>query len=285
VKKLTLILLSFFLTHPLTADEKELAKVPEVLASSNSIHSQHSDHSIGFKDSKLIATYTQEINSKDSFQLALGYKQDQFQWKDFHINQNNFRDLILRGGACTFAAPSWGWDADLTLEMNTDHPSLLDYTFWHGMIHGTYFLNETSNLHIGIIGTYGMHYTRLLPVIGFDMPLAEKLYLTMIFPTSANLIWFFDKNWSLDIAWRLFLSCQRFGKDEGKKYKEGFIAYRNSGLEVGINYQILPWGAINLHCGMAMGGQLRLSDRLDHHRHYYDQKAAPYLGCAASVRF
>jgi hypothetical protein len=285
VKKLTLLACSFFLIHSIEAIEKDLAKVPEVLVSSNSIHATGAKDSVGFKDSKVIATYTQEINSKDSFQVAVGYKQDHFQWKGFHIDQSKFSDLLLRAGGCTFAAPSWGWDANISLEMNQDHPSLLNYTFYHGMIHGTYFLNEKTNLHIGIIGTGGMHFTRMLPLFGFDMPLRDKVYLTVIFPTAANIIWFIDNNWSLDVAWRLFLSCQRLGNNENKKYEKGFIAYRNSGLEVGVNYQILPWGAINFHCGMSLGGQLRLSDRLDHHRHYYEQKAAPYVGCAASIRF
>ena len=73
------------------------------------------------------------------------------------------------------------------------------------------------------------------------------------------LIYKISDHWSVDTAIRYMLTRQRL-KDSGH-YPKGLVAYRNWGVEAGLNYVYNEHFRVNLHLGESIAGRIRISNR------------------------
>ena len=242
--------------------------------------------SLSFTDSNIIAGYTQEISTKNGLNYGIGYNNARFDWKKHSpIKQKNINNLLLKFGGYTKEREDWRWDANVYLQMNTDNFSLSRYTLFRGFLHGVYDWKKDTRLHVGLEGIAGMHYTRVWPTLGFDYKYSKKMRFSVVVPSNISALYSFDDHISAIAAVRYFLSRQRLGDHESHHMKRGLIAYRNVGVEVGLNYEIAKRLLANIHVGQAMGGRVRLSHKNDHHRKHYTLKSAPYFGAQISISF
>jgi hypothetical protein len=248
-------------------------------------HSQH-HKKLGFDQARVFANFTQTFESGNGLNYSVGYKKEHFHWGPHSaIRQENFDNLLVKFGGFTKEYDRWLWDANIGLEINTKHITLSRYTFFNGLLHGAYMMNKKTDLHIGLVGVTGMHYTHILPLLGFTYYKSQNLKFDFVFPTSASMIYAFNKYISVDLAYRFFLSRQRLGVDERKEYRRGLIAYRNSGIELGLTFALPKRGALNIHVGETLAGRLRISRENDRHRHHHKLDSALYYGASANFVF
>ena len=255
---------------------------------SSKFNSPHSSrhHSLSFGEGTFLATYTQKLNSQLGLKYGVGYTNTKLDFTHRpHIEQKTFNNLLLSIGGYVKTQDKWLWDTNLYLQMNTEQLSLSRYTFFRGYLHGKYEWKEDINLHVGLEGVTGMHYTHIWPSVGFDYQYSPKIRFNAIFPSNLSAIYFFTERTSINASAHFFLSRQRLGINESDHLKRGLIAYRNVGLELGFNYRIMDRLLANIHIGQALGGRLRVSRRNDRKRHHYRQKPAPYFGLVACLAF
>ena len=274
---------------PLSAEDAPV----ELIATYDHINSSkfkfpHSSrhHTLSFGEGTFLATYTYKLSSQLGLKYGIGYTRTKLGFTHRpHIEQKTFNNLLLSIGGSIKTQDKWLWDTNLYLQMNTEHLSLSRYTFFRGYLHGKYEWKEDINLHVGLEGVTGMHYTHIWPSVGFDYQYSPKIRFNAIFPSNVSAIYFFTERTSINASAHLFFTRQRLGINESDHLKRGLIAYRNVGLEIGFNYRIMDRILANVHIGEALGGRLRVSHRHDRKRHHYRQKAAPYFGLVACLAF
>ena len=266
----------------------------EISASYNNVErakikkpSSQRHHHLSYRQGFVLGTYKHKLKSDSELQFGVGYMQTMFDFshhtKKTSFKQKHFDNLLLQFDASTNEIENWKWDAGLGLQINTDNFSLSRYTFFNGVIHGTVDYTEYSHLHVGVLGFSGMHYTRLLPIIGFDWKINDTWKLNAVFPVDMALVYSINDNWSIDASIRYMLSRQRLNHNSYNS--RGLVAYRNWGAEAGINYAFNDSFRINLHVGNAFAGRMRISNQSDSKRKHLELDSSLYYGASASISF
>lgn len=240
---------------------------------------------LSFSETRAQGMYTYDLDDKNGLTVGAGYLGANFHFsKDPKFKQKQFNNALFTVGGFTKDIEKWLWNGYLTMQMNTDNFSLSNYTFFNGLLHGTYQWHDKRNLHVGVLAYTGLRYSRMLPILGMDYTHSEKWKFNLVFPLNMTAIYSFNKQWSVDAGIRYFLTRQRLGKDE-HKLRDGFVAYRGWGAEMGLNYQFNDRIRLNAYVGESLSGRMRTSTHNDKHRHHYRVGAAPYFGISATVAF
>lgn len=249
-------------------------------------HSERHHH-LTYKQGIVLGTYKHKLESDRKLKFGLGYMGTEFHFshhpRTTSFKERHFDNLLVQLGASTKELERWKWDAELGMQINTEHFHLSRYTFFSGMLHGRHDWRENCHLHVGILGFSGMRYSRMLPIIGFDYKFSNKWKLNAVFPLNTSIVYSITEQLALDAGIRFMLSRQRLG-DSGH-YKRGLVAYTNWGAEVGLNYALNQYVRFNVHLGESFAGRMRISTKHDHHRKHLRLDPALYYGLSASIAF
>lgn len=244
----------------------------------------HNHHHLTFSESRAVANYTHTLNDTNGLSFGTGYLGTKFHFsKHPKFKQRHFDNALFNIGGFTKEAENWFWDANLNVQMNTEHFSLSRYAFFTGLLHGQYRWHSNRNLHVGFIGYTGLRYSRMLPIIGFDYKMSQKWKFNAVFPLNVSAVYSINNHWSIETGLRYFLTRQRLGKDEN--LRRGFVAYRGLGAEIGLNYRCNDHIYLNAHVGESLSSRMRVSNHNDHHRRHYKMGPAPYVGVMAMIAF
>ena len=241
-------------------------------------------HHLNFSETYLLGTYTHRHSDTTGFKYGVGFQGNTFHFSHHPLfSQRHFSNLLLRVGAYTKDIERWKWNLDLFSKTNTQHFHLSRYTYFTGQLKGKYAWHEKRNLYAGVIAFMGMHYSRALPIIGFDYTPSPRWKFNVVFPLNINVEYGLNAHWFLEGALRYFFTHDRMGKDD--KLKRGLVTYRNWGLEGAINYRLNKDIILNAHVGESLAGRMRVSNQHDHHRKHLLLGCAPYFGFAAELTF
>lgn len=246
--------------------------------------SHHHCKRLGYSQAKVLGTYTIKTSDLNGVTLGIGFAENRLHITGKSpIEQKHFHNMLFNIGGFTKAIEKWRWDASVELQTNTDHFALSRYTFFTGLLSGKYSWQDNKNLYAGLIGTTGLRYTRVLPIVGFDYQTAGKWHFNAIFPLNISAVYLLNTAWTVDVGMRSFLSRQRLGEHD--KLRRGFVTYRNWGVEAGINYKCNEHLNINLYAGEAFNGRLRLSHHNNRDREHVQFKPSAYCGLLARINF
>lgn len=244
-------------------------------------------HHLTFDEGYVLGTYKHKLASDRKLVMGVGYLGTKFHFthhpRRTSFDEKHFSNLLLQFGGWTKEIENWKWQAGVGLQINTEHFHLSRYTFFTGLLHGKYNYVNHSRLHVGLLGYSGLRYTRVLPIIGFDYPLSAKWELNAVFPLNMSLVYRITNQWQVDAGIRYFLTRQRLGEHE--HFRRGFVAYRNWGAEMGLNYEVNEHIRFNIHVGDSFAGRMRISNHRDHDRQHLKLDSALYYGCTAAVAF
>lgn len=247
-------------------------------------HQFKHDH-FSFREGLVIASYNHNFDAEKSIKAGVGYMNTHTNLNSHHhVHHKSFDNLLLTLGGTIKNGKEVEVQGQVGAQLNTDHPTFR-YSFYTGSLEAKYAYKNSSTLHVGILGVAGLRYSRMLPILGFDYKPSEKWKVNCIFPTKISTVYSFTQQLSCEAGFRTFLSRQRFGTNEPKHLRRGFIAYRNLGFEVAANYALNQTAFVNLHVGETFGGRVRLSDHHDSHRRHMKLKPSPYFGFTAFVAF
>jgi hypothetical protein len=241
-------------------------------------------HHLDYTEEYVLGTYKHAYTDTTGFKYGIGYQGEKFHFSDHpKFSQRHFSNLLLRLGAYTKDVERWRWSLDFVSKTNAEHFDVSRYTFFTGQLKGKYAWHEKRNLYAGILTFMGMHYSRALPIVGFDYTPNEKWKFNAIFPLNMKVEYGFAKNWSAGAGIRYFFARERMGKDD--KLKRGLVAYRNWGLEAALNYRLNSHISLNAHVGESFAGRMRVSNQHDGNRKHLKLGMAPYFGFAAELAF
>jgi hypothetical protein len=252
------------------------------------MHRRHkSDHQkFHYREERALALYTYAFDKDDFFRIGGGVKNYLMKFEKVHphIHQKEFNNFVvnLAGEKSHVWHDNLKVRTDIYVHNNTERTKFKN-TFVIYEAESVYQANPNANIHLGVVGTAGLHFTRYLPMIGFDFS-KNSWKINAVFPTNVSLVYAFNKAWSINTAVRWFLSRQRLGKTEHRHLKEGLVTYLNGGAEVGVNYIMMEGLAeLCIHAGETFGGRARTGDERNNHRQTYRVKPAPYFGASLNI--
>lgn len=220
----------------------------------------------------------------EAMNIELQYNRTNIHWKEnFFFDQNIFNTASISLNAQSARMNDWLWKGKITLNMDTDHFDIEEYSTWDALLWGRNAYTECVGLHLGIIVLTGMKIDHVYPIIGFDWILSEKWKLNAVFPVDMSVVYVIDDNWSVDLRGRAIETRNRVGKNEN--LSKALVQYFNAGVELGINYDVGSSIQANIHIGEMLGGKLKIANKQNDQPHHYKFKSAPYIGAELLVRY
>ncbi len=220
---------------------------------------------------------------KEGLVLGVGYDHVIFDWNhNFYFKRDKFNQVTFALSGFSERMNNWQWQAQIAVNCDTNHWNFSEYTNYDFFLWGRYEFCNDFNFHAGFYAQTGMKIDHIYPVLGFDWKINETWKLNAIYPFNMSLVYNYDENWSALAGIRLFNVRYRVGKHE--PLSKGLFQYRNTGIELAVNYKDQRYYA-NIHAGCAGGGKFIISNKNNKHKHHFHLDAAPYIGGEISAKF
>lgn len=245
------------------------------------LHRQHVNFHTAEVQGEGIVYYNRDC--KEGISLGIGYNHSRFDWNhNPYFSCKDMNQVSFTAAAFSARLQNWLWQASATVNWEPKYSNFADYTNYDLVLWGRYSCHRNANFHIGFLAQTGMKIDQIWPIIGFDWTFCQKWKLNVVFPVNISLVYTINDNWSAAVAGRMFNIRYRFGKHE--HLKKALLRYYNNGVELAINYSQGPLYA-NLHAGMTLWGQFRISDSNNKHKKHFDMDPAPYVGGELACKF
>lgn len=215
--------------------------------------------------------------------VSLGYTYARLDWThNPFFKEKDFQTLNVSIGGFTYRACDWFWKGLFTANINTKEWGC-DFSNYDLSLWGRYTYSEAIGLHAGLIVQTGMKMDRVYPIFGFDWTINDDWKWKMVFPVDMALVYSFAKNWSADLAIRLFDYRNRVDSRGSLPY--AVFRYQSGGAEFGVTYDDDSFISANIHAGVIVGGHLRVANRHNQHSKRFHVGSAPYAGGSVAVKF
>ncbi|MBA3238515.1 MAG: hypothetical protein H0T62_09255 [Parachlamydiaceae bacterium] len=244
-------------------------------------HNQHVDFHVA--SAQVEGVFYYDPHCDEGLGGAIGYGTTYFHWKENpYFRVKNINELSVTVSAFSQRITGWLWQSHVTANWQTKYHDISEYTNYDIVLWGRYELKKCFHMHIGFFAQTGMKIDHILPIFGFDYTINEKWQINAIFPLNVSIVYAINDCWSASLAGRLFNIRYRVGKHENES--KGLMQYRNKGAEFALNYNKDRYSA-NIHAGMTFGGQFKISNRNNKHKHHFDIGSAAYAGGELAVKF
>lgn len=211
----------------------------------------------GQAEAGMVFYYDKEC--REGARFDLNYTFTNLDWKENpNFHESHFNTIGFSLGFLTNRLCRWLWKAQVRLNIDADHFNFNEYSTWDILFWGRYEYIEDVHIHLGFVALTGMKIDRIYPILGFDWRFAEYWKLNLVFPMNLSLKYCISQSWTASLAARFFDSRHRAGEHE--PLPQSIWEYRNSGLELAIDYLWDPYLKVNLHGGTTFGGDAAHSD-------------------------
>lgn len=245
---------------------------------------------IHYSNTYVEADYMWWVNPKchEASSFLASFTHENIHWKQNpYFSQQRFNTLSLGIGASTRRFEDWCFEGMFKWNIDTNNFYFNQYSTFDLMLYGRRNFNcfciENIGFNIGFYAQTGMKMDRLYPILGFDWNYPEKWKFHLIFPIDMSVTYQMSKKWSVDLAIRSYESRHRVGRDE--PIPLAVLAYRNHGIEAGINYYPLKCIEAGIHAGYMFGGTYKIANHNNRHPHHFDFEGAPYAGAEFFAKF
>lgn len=220
--------------------------------------------------------------------FALGWTHTHLGWDEnpyFYEQDYDFANFSF--GGYTLAIRDWRWIAKATLAVDPRewdrNYNLAFMTLWGKYTH-CYWRCGDVNLHIGIWGRTGLENNWILPILGVDFQPYQKLKVNLIYPIDISVNYLFTECFFASInAHPVARRRHRVGNEEPRP--RHVYEYRNSGWQLGLNYDSQCHYFLNAHLGWAWGGDLKIMTPNGRSIEHLKFDGAWYAGGKATVKF
>lgn len=219
---------------------------------------------ISYSEGQVELAYAWFLNPCDGLALGLGYNRSYMNWThNPFFREKIFSKFLVDFQAFTRRFQNWEWRLGFKAAFDTHHFDLYDYTIYDALVWGRYgwqsdWFGREIGLHIGFIGRAGIDKNWIIPIFGFDFEQECVWKVRLVYPVDMKISYYLTDQWSISLAGKIWNTRYRLGKNE--PLSQGIFEYRNSGIEVGINYEYDPMLLANLHVGSTLGsGDVKIS--------------------------
>lgn len=242
------------------------------------------NQSIGYSEWEMTFAHNWCKDDHNGIYGGVGISNYDLDWtQNPFFHRKNFPTVnFILGGFTTFFR-SWFWQGGLSINVDARNPNLSDYTMYTLLAWGRYALCKNLGLHVGAVGWTGIKQTWLLPVLGLDYKLSDKISINLIFPINVSIVYAISEHWALQLNGKLIYNRHRVSRDEF--LPSAIWQYRNIGTELALEYKYDKFIAANIHGGMMYASRLQISDSSDRHKHTYRTNATPYVGFGVDCKF
>lgn len=223
--------------------------------------------------------------------LGIGYINSRFDMdRNPYFKTKNMDQVAFTVSAFSERLKNWNWHTQLTANWEPRYDNFWEYTNYDIILWGRYAYRERVNLHFGFLALTGMKIDHIYPIIGFDWSFCDKWKLNLVFPLNISIIYEINSGLSASLAARIWNIRYRFGEHENdyrgfKRYRnKPLLEYRNYGAELALNYD-KGHIAANIHAGVTLGGQFKISNRQNERKNHFDMDSAAYAGGEAVYKF
>ncbi len=220
---------------------------------------------------------------KEGFGIGFGYEYSKLKVNPHLFKRQNYDTALINFTFFTHRVDDWRWIAFFQYNIDADKWDFNDYSTYDMLLWGRWAYCTTMGIHFGIYAETGMKADLVLPVIGIDWRLNERLKVNAVFPLNVSLIYNLNKTWAIALAGRVFNERHRAGK-EGL-FRKAVWRYSNGGAELALRYDSFGWIQANIHAGYALGGKLKIASQHYHHKHRFRFDGSPYAGAEATLTF
>jgi len=265
----------------------------EVVASYNyfapaSIKEDKKIKQFSFSEKRLSFISNQKVHKYAFLNSEVGYKNYTMSFSksgDNLFSQKTFDVALFKLGGATFLSHNLGLDANISLETDRKKPNLNSNAFYTGILHGAYMIFHRGHIHAGVQTQSGLHYQRVLPIIGIDYQISPKWLVNCIYPQGAALIYSYSRSISLTAALKNTFTRHRFSNSESGQYRDGFVSLRSLYADFSLTYAFAAKSALNFSVGQKLRTDLSLSDRHNSKKKHYRVKGAPLFGVMVNYTF
>lgn len=245
---------------------------------------------IGYSEGELNFSYVKFSHPYDGYAVSIGYSRSHVDWThNPFFRENVFSKFLINYQIFTKRIPRWEWRLGVLAAFDTSHIDFYDHTIYDLLVWGRYawenpWCGPEIGLNIGFIGRAGIDKNWIIPIIGFDIE-QEKLWkIHFIYPVDMVAAYYLTDEWSVDIAARIWNTRYRVSKIE--PLSQGIWEYRNSGIEVGLNYECSPMLAANIHVGSTLGsGDMKICTKNNHTVRHNKFGSSLYAGTTLDIKF
>lgn len=231
------------------------------------------------------AVFYHDDEHGEGLQALVGYDTVHLNWQNNpYFSQENYGEVFVGIGAFSKRIHKWVWQAQASMNMDTEHRNWNLYTNYDLLLWGRYTTcNEDINLHFGFWMQTGMKIDHIYPILGFDWAFSEDWKLNLVFPMNISLVYTLDESWNFAVAGRFFDIRRRVGYDE--PLSQGLFQYHNAGAEFAANYQFCNWLKANAHVGYTFWGKFKVSNRENKDPVHFDIDSSWYAGAQLTANF
>ncbi len=221
---------------------------------------------------------------KEGALLEIGYARTEIVWSHnefFHEQRFQGIDSVL--GFFTERYHGWLWQAKVGINASLDHIGLAENSTYDMVLWGRYEYCHNVGVHVGFIAETGLRIDHVYPILGFDWEINKCWKLNAVFPVNMALVYTINPTWSLSVAGRMFRSRHRLGEDDITP--SGLIVYRNSGIELQLDFTCGHCVTANIHAGRAFGGEIKVANRQYRNKRHFKFESANYAGVEFELSF
>jgi len=251
---------------------------------------EEAGNKIGYNEGELNLSYVRFLNRCDGFALGLGYSRSHIDWTNNpFFTQKTFSKFLVDFQTFTKRMECWDWRLGLLAAFDTGRIDFYEHTMYDFLVWGRYAWQNSwcipeIGLNIGFIGRTGIDKDWVIPILGFDIGQEKFWKIHFIYPVDMIAAYYLTDEWSIDIAARIWNTRYRVGKNE--PLPEGIFEYRNSGVELGLNYECSPLLSANIHIGSTLGGgDIKVSDKNDHTVRHNKFRSSIYAGSSLNIKY
>jgi hypothetical protein len=299
MKKTFLILLSFLFSCSLLAEEDflngpfpSLCGLPSFSLDAAYIDIRpttfrtlefEEDH-LKYREIDLNLTYLYPFNDAYGISFGAGFIGSEVNWeRNPFFEATKFEYVTFTIAGINQCIENWVWKGGASIFLDTAELSLSDYALYRLFLYGKYALCQPIMLNVGFILELGLNKAKIWPVLGFDYYLSKQLNFHLVFPLDVSLEYFLLKNVSIEGSLRFLRNRHRVKNNE--PLPMAIFEYETIGLECDLNYFPLPNFFITGFIGSTGNGDLKITDRNNHHAVHAKFRHALYAGASANLSF
>lgn len=243
-----------------------------------------SNQKLHYRQNDLTFAYTHPFNAYCGLIFGAGWVGSKVDMEDNpEFNQTTFDYVNFSLSAFTKAFPCWTWTVALAAFLDVEEFSLIDYALYQGILWGRYEVNSQLELDFGVIAEVGLHKEKIWPILGFIYTISPKWKINAVFPVNIALDYTINPCWMASASVRFLRNRHRLQEDEVNS--QGIFEYRTTGYEVDLTYSPFPWFSAKGFIGLTTQGDLKITDRNNHHAHHFKFEGAGYIGASAVLSY
>lgn len=244
---------------------------------------------IGYNKGQILIGYNEVFNCYEAASIEVGFASTRLRWdQNPYFNQQTFSEVDFIINGATKRVEDWYFRVQLQANIDSDHFDWSEYGLYYLTTWARYSWNTPwctdVGLNIGFIGRTGLEQSIMWPIAGIDVRLTECLKLNLVYPVDLSAVYSWNENLSFLCAVKFWNERHRTG--DNQPLPEGIFQYRNTGLEIGVNYDYCQFFSANVHIGSTFDkGDLKIENRHGNDPVHHKFNGAFYCGGNILVRF